>query len=75
MLNESFRKLLPLWRVVGDCYEGVEAIKQPQRAFIYLPPQPAERKELDSGKEVAASRYAFRKQVASYENFLALLPN
>ena len=69
MLNEAYIKLAPLWRVVGDCYEGVEAIKRPESAFTYLPPQPAERIELESWKAFAHSRYAFRKQVASYENF------
>lgn len=69
MYNDFYLKLLPLWQIVGDCYEGVEAIKQQRRAFVYLPPQPAERKELEAGKGAAASRYAFRKQVASYENF------
>ena len=69
MANQSYLKLLPYWQIVGDCYEGVEAIKRPERAFVYLPPQPAEREEIHKGKEFAASRYAFRKQVASYENF------
>lgn len=69
MYNESYIKLLPLWRIVGDCYKGVEAIKQPKRTNVYLPPQPAERKELEAGKEFSGSRYSFRKQVANYENF------
>ena len=69
MANEAYFKLLPLWKIVSDCYEGVEAIKRPERAFVYLPPQPAERREIESGKEFSNSRYAFRKQVASYENF------
>lgn len=69
MVNREYLKLVPLWQIVGDCYEGVEAIKRPERAFVYLPPQPAERKELESGKEFISTRYAYRKQCASYENF------
>lgn len=69
MANLSYLNLLPYWQIVGDCYEGVEAIKRLERARVYLPPQPAEREEIDKGKEFAGSRYAFRKQVASYENF------
>lgn len=68
MVNESYMKLLPLWQIVNDCYEGVEAIKSPTRSFIYLPPQPAERKELESGTDIASSRYMFRKNVATYVN-------
>ena len=68
-MNDSYLELLPLWQIVGDCYVGVEAIKRSDRTYVYLPPQPAERKELESGKEWSGTRYAFRKQVASYENF------
>ena len=69
MVNESYMKLLPLWQIVNDCYEGVEAIKSPSRSFMYLPPQPAERKELEAGRDISASRYMFRKNVATYVNF------
>ena len=69
MFNEAYLKLCPLWDVVADCYTGVEAIKDPKRQYVYLPPQPAERADLESGKEFCKTRYAFRKQVASYENF------
>ena len=68
-MNEAYFKLSPLWQVVSDCYEGVEAIKRPERAYVYLPPQPAERREIESGKNMAGTRYMFRKQCASYENF------
>ena len=68
MVNESYLKLLSLWQIVNDCYEGVEAIKSPSRSFVYLPPQPAERKELESGKDIESSRYMFRKRVATYVN-------
>lgn len=69
MFNEAYLKLSPLWDIVSDCYTGVEAIKNPERMQIYLPPQPAERAELLTKKEFIGSRYAFRSQVASYENF------
>lgn len=68
-MNDIYLKLFPLWQIVGDCYEGVEAIKRPDRRYVYLPPQPAEQKELLSGKEFSSTRYAFRQQVACYENF------
>lgn len=68
-MNDIYQRMLPLWQIVGDCYEGVEAIKSPERSYAYLPPQPAEYKELASGAEYSSTRYAFRKQVACYENF------
>lgn len=68
MANEQYLKLLPLWNIVGDCYIGVEAIKDPKNAYIYLPPQPAERIELSKGVDFEFTRYAFRKHIATYEN-------
>lgn len=68
-MNDIYLKMFPLWQIVADCYEGVEAIKRPEREFVYLPPQPAEKKELLAGKDYSSSRYAFRKQIACYENF------
>lgn len=69
MFNDAYLKLSPLWDIVADCYTGVEAIKNPERMRIYLPPQPAERAELEKVQEFSRTRYAFRNQVASYENF------
>ena len=69
MANESYLKLLPLWQIVNDCYLGVEAIKDTKRAYVYLPPQPAERVEIKKASvPFEETRYAFRKQHATYEN-------
>ena len=66
-MNDSYKKLFTYWEIVRDCYEGVESIKSSDRARVYLPPQPAERAELEKGR--LDSRYEFRKQVATYQNF------
>lgn len=68
MTNPEYLRTAPLWRIVGDCYDGVEKIKSRARARVYLPPQPAELKELEKSGDVPYSRYEFRKQVACYEN-------
>lgn len=69
MINSQFQSLVPLWKIVGDAYMGVEAIKGGANSFLYLPPQPAERTEIEKKPgEFEKSRYAFRKRIATYEN-------
>lgn len=69
MINTQFQTLYPLWKIVGDAYTGVEAIKGGSNAFLYLPPQPAERTEIEKKPgEFENSRYAFRRRIATYEN-------
>lgn len=69
MINSQYQTLNPLWNIVGDAYLGVEAIKGGANAFVYLPPQPAERAEIDKKSgDFEGTRYAFRKRVATYEN-------
>ena len=69
MLNSQYQSLYPLWKIVGDAYVGVEAIKGGTNSFIYLPPQPAEREELEKRPgDFEMSRYAFRRRIATYEN-------
>lgn len=69
MYNEQFRIMAPLWRIVADAYQGVEAIKGGHNAQDYLPIQPAEKAELEkAGGVLDATRYAFRKRIATYEN-------
>lgn len=61
--------LAPLWQIVADAYQGVEAIKGGGNQFLYLPPQPAERMEIEKKPGAfEATRYAFRKRIATYEN-------
>lgn len=69
-MNEHYAACAPLWDYVEDCYLGAERIKNGPNAEEYLPPQPLEREELRSGRVAfEESRYAFRKKVASFENF------
>lgn len=69
MINTQYQSLYPLWKIVGDAYMGVEAIKSGTDAFMYLPPQPAERTELEKkAGNFESTRYAFRRRIATYEN-------
>lgn len=69
-MNASYESIAPLWEYVEDCYEGSERVKFGPNAQKYLPMSGLERDELARGRVPHAdSRYAFRKKIASYENF------
>ena len=69
MTNSQYQMLAPLWHIVGDAYLGVETIKGGSNSLMYLPPQPAERTELEKkAGDFENTRYAFRRRVATYEN-------
>ena len=69
-MNEDYLRRLPLWEYVSDCYEGAERVKYGPNALSYLPMSSLERDELATrGVEFSRSRYAFRRDIASYENF------
>ena len=69
-MNAQYAKHAQLWEYVEDCYMGAEQIKNGPNAENYLPPQPLEREELRTGRVAfEESRYAFRRKVASFENF------
>ncbi len=69
-MNEEYQARLPLWEYVADCYEGAERVKYGPNAADYLPMSSLERDELyKRGVPFEASRYAFRRKIASYENF------
>ncbi len=69
-MNAEYLTLEPLWRYVADCYDGSERIKEGENAREYLPIQSLERDELRlRNVPFEESRYAFRRRVASYENF------
>lgn len=69
MNNSQYLHILPMWHVVADAYQGVEAIKGGPNSLRYLPPQPAERIELEKGTTpFENTRYAFRRRIATYEN-------
>lgn len=70
MVNREFYRLLPLWETVHDCYYGAVTIGADPKAKRYLPPQPSEIEEMESGKvEPKKTRYEFRKALATYDNF------
>lgn len=69
-MNEEYERRAPLWRYVADCYAGAERVKDGPRALEYLPINSLEREELRApGAIFSESRYAFRRSIASYENF------
>ena len=61
MVNSQFQSLFPLWKIVGDAYMGVEAIKGGANSFLYLPPQPAERAEIDKKAGLSETSRNVRK--------------
>ncbi len=70
MFNENYEALLPLWEYVADCYEGAERVKFGPNAANYLPMSSIEQEELTKYRvPQERSRYAFRRRIASYENF------
>ena len=70
MTNENYEKLLPLWEYAADCYEGAERVKFGPNAAKYLPMSSIEYEELAQNRVPQdRSRYAFRRRIASYENF------
>lgn len=69
-MNATYRSFLPLWEYASDCYEGASRIKYGPNATSYLPMSSLERDELfRKNVPFESSRYAFRRQIASYENF------
>ena len=69
-MNVQYARHAPLWDYVEDCYHGAERVKEGPNAEEYLPLQSLEREELRSGRVAfTESRYAFRRKVASFENF------
>ncbi|MDO5310080.1 MAG: hypothetical protein Q4G03_11405 [Planctomycetia bacterium] len=69
-MNERYQEHVALWRYVDDCYAGAQRVKFGPNALEYLPIQPLEREELNTrGVQFDHSRYAFRRKIATYENF------
>lgn len=69
-MNAEYDRRAPLWQYVADCYAGAERVKDGPRALEYLPINSLEREELQSsGVNFRESRYAFRRAIASFENF------
>ena len=69
-MNAEYARHAALWDYVEDCYHGAERVKEGPNAEEYLPLQSLEREELRSGRVAFdESRYAFRRKVASFENF------
>ncbi|MGI6401887.1 MAG: DUF4055 domain-containing protein [Thermoguttaceae bacterium] len=69
-MESEYELHAPLWEYVEDCYFGAERIKNGPNAEEYLPRHSLERDELRSGAvPFEESRYAFRRKVASFENF------
>ena len=68
-MNPEYERCARLWEYVADCYAGAERVKNGPNATEYLPINSLERDELRSGVPFEESRYAFRRRVASYENF------
>ena len=68
--NAEYDRAAPLWERVADCYAGAERVKSGPNAFEYLPPSALERAELRKGTvPFEESRYAFRRKIATFENF------
>ncbi len=68
--EENYERHARLWEYAEDCYMGSERIKNGPNAESYLPAQSLEREELRSGRVAFhESRYYFRRQAASFENF------
>lgn len=68
-LGASYDAMFSRWQFVADFYTGADLVKRGPNARRYLKPSPLEAEELENGVPESRSRYAFRKSVATYENF------
>lgn len=69
MIDEYLRARR-LWKLVGDCYAGTEAIKNGGDAKLYLPPRPFESEEIRKAViPFERNAYGLRRHAATYENF------
>lgn len=69
MIDEYLRARR-LWKLVGDCYAGTEAIKNGGDAKLYLPPRPFESEEIRKAViPFERTAYGLRRHAATYENF------
>lgn len=58
-----YKKMLPLWQYVDDCYTGVPAIKADAKRQKYLMPSPSEKDDIGKG-----GQYDMRCHLADYDN-------